>query len=250
MAIYIVSGYAGHGKTAYVVKEMRSILKRGERVYSDIKLNPDQMKKWKFKKKFPFLERVCFLPDSCEGDVNSIADMENSDKRIIYWKHFIEIGKMQNGTVLADEGGVKFNARNFDRLPEDTQNKIMQHRHDKLDLYLTSPHWSRIDILIRQMAERIVVCKIMLGSTKFKKTLIPRISSLKDYHLEDMVRAENLGQDSTHMVDPIVSEWFWISERIMKLYDTGEIVGSSDSPPLIHRIRTCPTCNIMKTYHN
>lgn len=239
--IYIVDGYAGHGKTSYVVaKWLFPLLKSGERIFSDIKIFPENMKKeW----------------TDIEGDIAKKEDRENPEKKILYWKHFEDWQYMKQGTILCDEGGVKFNSRNFEKLPEEIQNKIMQHRHERLDLILTAPHWTRIDLMIRQMTERFLHFELIMGSPKFEDSWVPRITKLTEHHLEDMVRMENLGKDSNLVSEPLFSEYFWIRKKYFSWYDTGEIVGGSRPmrsarlcPHHKEALTYCPECERIDTY--
>jgi len=249
MAIYIIDGYAGNGKTAYAINWAVQKLKEGERIFSDIKINSENIKTWKLDFKFPYLHRISALPENCEGLIQNKADRENPDKRILYWQNFEDLALMDSGTILCDDAGVKFNSRNYANLPDDVQKKIQTHRHDKLDIILTTPHWSRVDVIIRQMAERIIHCQLLIGSQKFKKSIIPRISMVTDHHLEDMTRAENMGIASESLT-AISKEFFWISETVMNLYDTGAKIMESKPSNFVHKLRICPECDFEKVVHS
>jgi len=213
MAIYIIDGYTGHGKTAYAVKWVRDLLLADRQVFSNIKLFPEKMHK-------------SFQGLKLEGDIRNDEDRKNK-KPILYWRDFDDWRYMQNGTILCDEGGVLFNARLFDSLSPEIQNKLQQHRHERLDLILTVPHWTRVDVIIRQLVERFIHCELILGSEKFGTSFFPRISRITEHRLENMIRIESLGRDSLLVDPPLWTEHFWISKKVQSWYDTGEMVSSS-----------------------
>jgi len=229
MAIYIIDGYPGSGKTAYAVYVMKKLLERGERVFSNIKLNPKAMGL-----------------DCGEGDIKDPYD--RGVKRILYWNDFEDWKLMENGTIFCDEGIAYFNSRNWEALPKDVQVKLIQHRHQKLDLYVTVTHFSRIDVVLRSLTERFLRIKLVLGSNKLKKSLIPRIARIHEYYLEQIQRLDTVlpGEQTNEALKPLWSEWFWINTRRMGWYDTSEMVGSV-------RIRhdlICKICGKIHTNHD
>jgi hypothetical protein len=252
MAIYIIDGYSGHGKTAFAVRLMRDLLNSGERVYPDIKLFPEFMDldfsfmPQTFWEKF-FLKKKTRVPLAIEGQLANREDRENPAKRILYWSHFDEWQYLRSGTILCDEGGVKFNARRFDSLPDEIQNKLMQLRHERLDLYLTAPHQSRIDLMIRQNTEKFYHVKLMIGSPKFKKGVLPRITSIRTLHLEQV---NLIGTPMEELIEA-PSKIFYINPKYFNWYDTSRVVTEGRPMPIRrfcrdHTVFYCPECERLK----
>lgn len=250
MAIYIVDGYSGHGKTVWTVKKIRDLLNRGERIFSDIKLYPEKMDL--------SIEGITYtrnakgkkekIPFNIEGQLSSREDRNNPGKRILYWAHFDEWQFLRTGTILCDEGGVKFNARRFDALPDEIQNKLMQLRHERLDLYLTAPHHSRIDLMIRQNTERFYHLNLIVGSPKFEKGILPRVTSVWPLQLEEIVL---VGTPQEEFIKSGKGLPFYIRPKYFGWYDTSRVVTEGRPMPIRalcrdHKKFYCPECERLK----
>lgn len=244
MAIYIIDGYSGHGKTAFLVAKIaRDLLQKGERIFSDIKLFPNEMNLDMGYKKNGFM-KFTKIPLAIEGQLANKTDRDNPAKRILYWSHFDEWQYLRSGTILCDEGGVKFNARRFDSLPDEIQNKLMQLRHERLDLYLTAPHQSRIDLMIRQNCERFFHCKLLMGSPQFKKGILPRITQVTKYHLEQI---NLVGTPMEETIEGAPTRIFYINPKYFNYYDTSRVVTEGRPMPIRklckdHLVFYCPEC--------
>jgi len=246
MAIYIVDGYSGHGKTVWTVNKMRKLLNEGERIFSDIKLYPEFMNlDMSYMPRTGIFEKRQRIPLDIEGKLANKEDRDNPAKRILYWNHFDEWQYLKSGTIFCDEGGVKFNARRFDALPDEIQNKLMQLRHERLDLYVTAPHWSRIDLMIRQNTEKFYHMELMMGSPKFKKGILPRITSVQELHLEQI---QVIGTPMQETADIPGGRPFYINPKMFKWYDTSKVVTEGRPMPIRklcrdHTVYYCPECD-------
>lgn len=236
--IYIITGKTGHGKSAYMAKWAKSILKHGGKIYSNIKFYPDKKM------------------GDIEGDIYSEKD--RLTKKILYWQNFSDWQYMENGTVFCDEGLVYFNARKWESLPDSMQMKFVQHRKDKIDLIVNVQHYTFIEKTLRVLCERFINCELKIGSPKFKKSAIPRIAKVIEHDLPTLNRCENLGIDpynakeedeEKYNVKPVWSEWFWINKKIMKFYDTSVKVLESRPEPLRHYQRICQECGKIQISH-
>lgn len=237
MAIFIVDGYTGHGKTAYCVKWLFELLKSGERVFPDIRLFPDNFyfRNFLLQKKYPFRGK------DIEGNLTSQDDRDNPDKQILYWNTLNDLEFARQGTILCDEGLRVFNARNWAGLSQETQLKITQHRKDSLDLITTCPHYSRIDLVLRLYTETFIRVKLKMGSASFDKSWKPRISRVEGYRLEDLRKFDILGEPKdieeedekkrekilSQWPEPLFEESFWMRKKHFNLYDTTQKVGAT-----------------------
>jgi len=249
MAIYIVDGYSGHGKTVWTVKKMRDLIAKGERIFPDIKLFPELMNlpmsyAGGKKGRWPFDRNVPRVPLAIEGQLSSREDRNNPNKRILYWGHFDEWQFLKSGTILCDEGGVKFNARRFDSLPDEIQNKLMQLRHERLDLYLTAPHQSRIDLMIRQNTEKFYHMNLIMGSPKFEQGILPRWTKVEEMNLEQIILVGTAQED---LIKGTRSWPFYINPKYFQWYDTSRVVTEGRPMPVRklcsdHLKFYCPEC--------
>lgn len=247
--IYIITGPTGVGKTAYQAFLARDLLKRGERVFSNIKLYPEKMK----------LADV--LPKNFEGDISVAEDRNNPQCRILYWQHRADWQYFSEGTVFCQEGLGYFNARDWAALPQALQMKLVQNRKDKIDIYVDVQHWMFVDIQIRRLAERVIFMKRFLGSRRFKKSIIPRVTRLYDFDIPTLEQCQNFAIDPTRFeimtskekekYAPIAKDWFWIKQKRMDYYNSVEQVAPPRPDPLVHIERKClePDCNKIHIRH-
>jgi len=229
---------------------MRKLLAKGERIFSDIKLFPEFMdlpQSWKEEStgKYPWQKKFTKVPLNIEGQLANRTDREDPTKLILYWAHFDEWQYLKSGTILCDEGGVKFNARRFDSLPDEIQNKLMQLRHERLDLYLTAPHQSRIDLMIRQNTEKFYHAELMMGSPKFEKGILPRWTMIGEYNLEQIIL---LGTPQEGLIKGVKSLPFYLNPKYFNWYDTSKVVTEGRPMPVRklckdHLKFYCPECD-------
>lgn len=242
--IFVITGKTGHGKTAYMTKWIKQALQSNKRVYLNFKIYPERM--FGTKNKYE------------EGNVKLAEDRENPNKKILYWVDYTDWFLINNGIIFCDEGIIYFNARLWENLPHEIQIKLVQHRKDSLDLVLNVQHYTFIDKTIRMLAERYINCELKIGSARFKKSIIPRISKIVEYDLPTLNRCENLGIDPYNVlkeesekynIKPFWSEWFWIKEKIFTWYNTSEQVAESMPAPLQHQLRICSVCGKEQITH-
>lgn len=99
------------------------------------------------------------------------------DKRdypnLTYWKDVNEWRKFKRGKIYIDEGQIFFNSRNWEQLPLSIQYKLQLHRHDGLDIILTTQNINRIDIIVRELVGELYIAEKvfdMFGFALFTKT--------------------------------------------------------------------------------
>jgi len=76
---------------------------------------------------------------------------------LTYWKEVNEWRKFKRGKIYIDEGQIFFNSRNWEQLPLLIQYKLQLHRHDGLDLILTTQNINRIDIIVRELIGELYI---------------------------------------------------------------------------------------------
>jgi len=118
-----VMGKKGVGKSTYLTLMARKYLKMGIPVWSNIEI------------------KGCYKLDIRE-DLNVFL--------------------LEEGVVIIDEAGFEFNSRDFNDKEYKKHYKnlyrfISMHRHYNLKIYLAVQFWSRLDISIRELLDRIVV---------------------------------------------------------------------------------------------
>jgi zona occludens toxin (predicted ATPase) len=124
MAIHIYTGRPGTGKTYVLIRKALEALKKHRHVYCYYQLQ--------IKTDSPYLH---------------------------YWKSFSELLHVQNGIILLDEAQIWFNSRKWERLPDDWQYKLQQHRKDSLTILGTVQNIKRLDTIVRELVSNYYECK-------------------------------------------------------------------------------------------
>lgn len=228
MAIYAITGRPRHGKTYYLASLVPLWLRDGRRVYSNIKFNLGVGALKKF-------------DESILGNVYNKADLDDPTKLLFYWRNIHDWNHFSRGVIIADEGTRYFNPRQWSLLSEETEIKLQQHGKEDLDIWLTTQHYSRLDITLRLLVERFMVVKMVFGNPNNLRSIFPRLCKLTEHYLEDMIRMDNMGRDP-HDSEEIYSEYFFIRKKYSQIYDTRAMVGRSDLMPPVHRERVCTIC--------
>jgi hypothetical protein len=248
MAIYIVDGLPRCGKTAYMINKhiagwLKDAWNIGYKVYSNVYINLENIK---------FIKKHYEKPAECVGDIYSAADRANPYKLLYYWRNIDTWNEMKRGIIVCDEATRYFNARRWAMLSEDTEIKLQQHGKDKLDIWATTQHWSRLDVSLRVLVEKYYRVERVVGWGN--TTYVARIS---EHTLEDLTKFEanpaafnkdvKEGEEDNGLKVSFDYYMPWAPWR-KALYDTEQPVGSSIPMPLKHIERFCldPNCKLHK----
>lgn len=238
MAIYAVTGKPRHGKTYFVSTLIPKMLKNKERIFCNFKLNVGigALKKY---------------DESIIGDFYNPKDLENPDKLIFYWRHIHQWEHMKSGTIIADEGTRYFNSRQWALLSEDTEIKLQQHGKEGLDIWLTTQHYTRLDVSLRLLVEKFFIVTTIFGNPDNKKPLfglkIFRVIGLELEDMEDYYFMKK--HPEAKMEIDMTKKTVFFRKKYGKIYDTLQMVGKSESMPLVHKVRTCPICKKEEITH-
>jgi hypothetical protein len=249
MAIYVVDGLPRSGKTAYMINNhvkgwFKDAWNNGYKIFSNVFIdvkNIGFLKKW-----------YAGAPELCIGDIYSEDDLNNPQKLLYYWRNIDTWNSMKRGIIIVDEATRYFNARRWAMLSEDTEIKLQQHGKDRLDIWATTQHWSRLDVSLRVLVEKFFRVERVIGWSN--TTYLSRIS---EHTLESLERWERnpdafnkeVAEGELDAGRKISFEYFmpWAPWR-KALYDTEQPVGSSVPMPLKHMERYCPVpgCKLHK----
>ena len=131
--IGLYSGLPGEGKTLHLAQFAHRHFLAGKTIYSNFKLEFGELgKDWHF---FYELE---------------------------------QLNNLKNALVVIDEGQIMFNCRRWENLSITTQYKLQCHRHDGLDLAITSQNFTRLDIEVRNLIHTHYDIEKIIESKKLK----------------------------------------------------------------------------------
>jgi zona occludens toxin (predicted ATPase) len=132
MAINIITGRPGSGKTYILTAKALEWLKRGYNIWSNYKIN-----------------------------INA--------PNLHFYSKVRELVSIKDGIILMDEGQIYFNARNWEALDEKLQYKLQQHRKHGLDIWATVQNIKRLDVIMRELVNRYYECKKIIGTGESAK---------------------------------------------------------------------------------
>lgn len=130
--INILTGRPGTGKTYGLVRIAYHAVKQGTDVYSNFKIDFQNMEK----------ENI--------GRLN---------RHLFFWEDVNDLIKIKKGIILIDEAQIYFNSRNWLNLPLRLQYKFQQHRKHGLDIYGAVQNVNRIDKIVRELVNKIFVVR-------------------------------------------------------------------------------------------
>lgn len=240
MAIYVIDGLPRAGKTAYMINThivgwLKDAHKYGSKVFSNVMINVENIK---------FITKNYKRPKDCIGDIYNPKDLKNPKKLLFYWRNIDTWNVMKRGTIICDEATRYFNARRWAMLSDDTEIKLQQHGKDRLDIWTTTQHYSRLDVSLRVLVQSFLRAERVIGWSN--TTYLSRIS---EHTLEDLERWERNPESFNKEVAEgeedngrkVEFEYYMPWKPWKKpLYDTEQPVGESIPMPLKHQERFCP----------
>jgi|GEM_PF-6564168 len=267
MAIYAITGKPRSGKTYYLAYLITKWIKAGERIYSNVYVDLNapvfkkylkkndlvanyQIKEKRDKDKFIIHEQhIGREENNIIGDLDCPEDLANEKKQVFFWRNMRDWNKMKSGIIIADEGTRYFNPRKWSMLSEETEIKLQQHGKEDLDIYLTTQHYSRLDITLRVLIETFIHAEKIIGAPGSNPRTPFGLIKLTEHYLEDMDRMERASKEDVEAMT-ISTEYLFIRKKYAATYDTRQMVGKSDTMELWHEERSCAKCGKIAISHS
>lgn len=204
MAVYIVTGNLGGGKTLMSVRRIKDKLLSGCRVATNLDLNLNKLISEKTKN-----VQVLRIPDKPK-----IRDLE------IIGKGTESYDESQNGLLVLDECGTWFNSRNWrDKERQPVNDWFLHARKLGWDVLLIVQHIENLDAqAVRSIAEHLVVCR------RTDRLAIPFLSSIYKAIVGSKLPLPKIHIGKVHYgttrSDLCVDRWVASGAEIYPAYDT------------------------------
>jgi hypothetical protein len=126
--------------------------------------------------------------------------------KVYYWKDLNDLYGIRNGELYFDEAHSRLNSRKWESIPEEFVRKITQSRKYGLNMHFITQHQGQVDVIVRRIANDIVVHK------KFGKLMM-----WKGYDGEniEILSNPNMPQPKSQGFG-----FFLFSKRFAQSYDT------------------------------
>lgn len=183
--LLLIVGRRGAGKTLLATKIALGRMRQGQRVYANYHIHDP-------------------LTGRRAGFIHSLYDLID----------------LRDCTVVIDEANIWCNAREWAAIPSDVIGRWQMSRKEGLDLIFTSQHESRVDVVIRQLADWILVCE--------RAPIIPKWVPLFRYH---MTYLEDVNE--VRRGEVFKPHYWWCSDKTMAAFDTTQIV----DPEMMENLR-------------
>jgi len=212
MAVYLVTGKLGSGKTLATVGRIRDYLNKGRTVATNLDLTLEKLvNPWAKKTK------VIRLPDK-----PVVEDLENLP--VPYTGSYDE---NKTGLIVLDECGTWFNTRDYrDKTRQPLINKLLHIRKAGWDVIFIIQHIEMIDKQVREgIGEHVVYCQ------RADRLALPFITPLfKIFGLN--IRPPKLHvaivKYGTAYNAPVVDRWVYNGNDLYEAYDTRQVFGVND----------------------
>jgi len=176
---------------------------RGKTIYSNYKLFFNQ-----------------YIPEKRKSEIG----------KVIYYSEIKEVlnGRISNALILIDEVQIYLNSRNWEVLTNEVQYTLQQHRHDGLDIFGTTQHISRVDVVMRCLVQELFSVKNFLGKLFWWWS----------------IDTDQLGTGSVENLQKQFGSFDWRGKK--RLYDTNEKLNFPEKKTVIHEFRKCTECGMEK----
>jgi hypothetical protein len=150
--IKVITGKPGSGKSYWATRYAVGQMKKGRRVYSNIRIN------------FNYKNKTF---TNYKLDKNMIKNLKFP----------------KDSLLIVDEAGFWFNSREFKKFDIEDFQFFSQHRHLNIDIILIVQNMHRIDKSLRELSDEILVCSSLFGII-FRQMLA---HGMEDYEKDNFV---------------------------------------------------------------
>jgi len=188
--ITIIQGRPGMGKTLFGVDTILAELPR-RKVFTNIqiKLKPNS----KYQKNYQYITNL---------------------EEIIHEK---------NGLIVLDECQHYLNSRKWDKLPDEFQLMLQQHRHQQLDIIGFTQSVKRADVIFRELAQRFFDMRKVFTIKLFNKAI--GLFIIREYDPDSMEspsrQYDPIGWPKVFLADPILFDTYDTYQNFQELTLSG-----------------------------
>lgn len=212
MAVYLITGKLGSGKTLATVGRIRDYLNQGRMVATNLDLKLEKLVN-------PFAKntKVIRMPDK-----PTVDDLEN-----LPTPYEGEYNESKMGGIFLDECGTWFNTRDYrDKNRQPLINKLLHIRKAGWDVFFIIQHIEMIDKQVRDaLAEHIVYCQ---RADRLGLPLITPLSKLFGMNIRPPKIHLALVKYGTSQFSPVVDRWVYNGSDLYDAYDTRQVFGIND----------------------
>lgn len=232
MAINVVTGLPGSGKSYFTAELSLDLLHKNKKNYektgafrqvaTSLKLNEE------IEKEFGYGTELSFIK---------------------YWEDAVELPQLKDCDVIWEEMGVICDARNWESMPSELKRWLQQHRHKGCEIYGNVQEFADIDVAVRRLTHSLTYLVKIMGSGDPSPSK-PAIKKIWGVVLKIKIDPRNYKEDMKFVEGRwSLDGFFFLSKKIISVYDMRNDIRGGVYPGLQHRERICETCGFKKTIH-
>lgn len=225
MPFELTIGRPGTGKSMYTAKLVLWALKRAEYIY----------------KKLGVVRKVAL-----NFHINQQLQKKYHDY-LYYWTDPMQLIELKDFDLFIDEIANYFPSDKWKDTHYEVRRMFAQHRKRGMEIFANTQDYRMVDINCRRMLSRVFQLFKIIGSRSPSATL-PKIKhpwgviaqfELDPETLEDDKEKERVG----------LPTFFFITKKLVDLYDTKEDIKPAPPPNFHHITRSCVVCRFRKDIH-
>lgn len=212
MAVYLVTGKLGSGKTLATVGRIRDYLNQGRMVATNLDLNLEKLiNPWAKK------SRVIRMPDKPKlHDLESLPEPYTGD-----------YDESKTGLIVLDECGTWFNTRDYrDKERAPVIDKLLHIRKAGWDVIFIIQHIEMMDKQVRDgLGEHVVYCQ---RADRLGIPLITPLAKIAGMDIRPPKIHLAIVKYGTSQASPVVDRWVYNGTDLYGAYDTRQVFGAND----------------------
>jgi len=256
MPFQLTIGRPGMGKSMDTAKMVLWALERARHLdIKGVKMSKEYANKMLRRYPVENLEQLTYKKGKVFGLVRKVAlnfhlssEVELKFKKyILYWQDPMDLIKLTDYDLFIDEIANYFPSDKWKDTHYEVRRMFAQHRKRGMEIFANTQDYRMVDINARRMLSSVYQLYKVIGS-RSPSTTLPEIKhpwgviakyQLDPESLEDEKNKERVGWP----------DFFLITKKLTKLYDTTEDIKPAPAPQFHHVERTCATCKFTKAFH-
>lgn len=243
--IYLTWARPGEGKSSDTARITRKLLAEYARVEKRYPQLPKR-ELWSNMRYSRAFEEKHLKRDPTTGHVI------NPDGHLCYWENPKQLRDVRDADIIVDEAANYFPADGWGNLPRWLRKTFAQHRHRGLRIFLNTQDYMAVDINLRRMVGVAYRVRKIFSSPDISATRPPvrYIYGLIVRQQFDPAQIESEGVNSPTLMEVTsIPTFFWLSRKLVEIYDTTQDIPEYMPNALEHEEKVCAECGKVHVSH-
>lgn len=179
------------------------------------------------------------------------AETEAKYKGLIgYWHNIEDLIKLRDVDIMCDELSLYFDSQNWEDMPLEAKQFFRLHGHYGIDIYGIAQDFSEIHVSIRRLTVELYEVSKLFGTSNPSATR-PAVKYPWAVSIMRPVPRKYWNEKPEEYKYEFFLSWqvFFMSPKLLKVFDTREVLEPGSMLPMRHMTRKCLTCGLEKVIH-